>query len=194
VIRCGRRRPNSKLEYTEKEAGMSGTRLLILAIAALAPAAAACDDDEGPSDDATQFAALLSGDEEVPPVPTTASGTATFTVEDDAVTYTVNVTGLANPVVAHIHIGETGANGPVRLNLCGTGAPLPDCNVGDGVLVTGTNGTTVGTPAITFDELVEAMRSGGAYVNVHTDDGEGEQNTGPGDMASGEIRGQIVAE
>jgi hypothetical protein len=59
---------------------------------------------------------------------------------------------------------------------------------------TGTNGTTVGTPAITFDELVEAMRSGGAYVNVHTDDGEGEQNTGPGDMASGEIRGQIEAE
>jgi hypothetical protein len=31
-------------------------------------------------------------------------------------------------------------------------------------------------------------------VNVHTDDGEGEQNTGPGDMASGEIRGQIEAE
>jgi hypothetical protein len=173
---------------------MTDTRLFILAIAALAPMAAACDDDEGPPDDATLFAALLTGEEEVPPVLTTASGTATFTVENDAVTYTVDVTDLQNPIVAHIHIGEAGTNGPVRLNLCGTGAPVPDCNVGDGVLVTGTNGTTVGTPAITFDELVEAMRSGGAYVNVHTDDGEGAQNTGPGDMASGEIRGQIVAE
>jgi hypothetical protein len=173
---------------------MTGMRWLVLAIAALAPAVAACDDDEGPSDDANLFAALLTGEEEVPPVLTTASGTATLTVEDDAITYTVNVNDLANPIVAHIHIGEIGANGPVRLNLCGTGAPVPDCNVGDGVLVTGTNGTTVGTPAITFDELVEAMRSGEAYVNVHTDDGEGEQNTGPGDMASGEIRGQIVAD
>ena len=57
----------------------------------------------------------------------------------------------------------------------------------------GTNGTTVGTPPITFDSLVTAMRSGGAYVNVHTDDGQGAPNTGPGDMASGEIRGQVVS-
>jgi hypothetical protein len=173
---------------------MTGTRLLLLAIAAMAPLVTACDDDEGPPDDATQFSAALTGEEEVPPVPTTASGDASLEVEDDAITYTINVTGLENPVVAHIHIGEIGANGPVRLNLCGTGAPVPDCAVGDGVLVTGTNGTTVGTPAVTFDALVEAMRSGGAYVNVHTDDGVGAQNTGPGDMASGEIRGQIVAE
>jgi hypothetical protein len=173
---------------------MTGTRVLVLAIAALAPVVAACDDDEGPSDDATVFSAVLTGDQEEPPVPTTASGTADLSIEGDAITYTISVADLANPVVAHIHIGEPGANGPVRLNLCGTGAPVPGCTAGDGVLVTGTNGTTVGTPAITFDELVEAMRSGGAYVNVHTDDGEGEQNTGPGDMASGEIRGQIVAE
>jgi hypothetical protein len=174
---------------------MAGAIRLILALAAIAPLVAACDDDEGPSGDATQFSAQLTGEEEVPPVPTTASGTATLEVEGDVINYTIdNVTDLENPVVAHIHIGEVGANGPVRLNLCGTGAPVPDCAVGEEVLVTGSNGTTVGAPAITFDELVEAMRSGGAYVNVHTDDGEGEQNTGPGDMASGEIRGQIVAE
>ena len=170
---------------------MTGTKIFLLALAALVPVAAACDDDEGPSDDATVFSAQLTGEEEVPPVPTAATGTADLSIEDDAITYTITVMDLDNPVQAHIHIGEVGANGPVRLNLCGTGAPVPDCAVGDGVLATGTNGTTVG---ITFDELVEAMRSGGAYVNVHTDDGEGEQNTGPGDMASGEIRGQIVAE
>jgi hypothetical protein len=82
----------------------------------------------------------------------------------------------------------------VRLNLCGTGAPEPACTSGTGVLATGTNGTTVGSPAITFDELVAAMSAGNAYVNVHTDDGVGQPNTGAGDMASGEIRGQIVAD
>ena len=63
---------------------------------------------------------------------------------------------------------QTAQNGPVRLNLCGTGAPQPACTSGTGVLATGTNGTTVGTPAITFDSLLSAMRTGGAYVNVHT--------------------------
>ena len=76
------------------------------------------------------------------------------------------------------------------MNLCGTGAPVPDCTPGDGVLVSGTNGTPVG---ITFDELVAAMRAGNTYVNVHTSDGVGQPNTGPGDMANGEIRGQIAA-
>ena len=158
-------------------------------------AALACsDDDSNPTGAATQFSATLSGAEEVPAVPSEATGTATFTISGNQITYTVNTTGLANPVVSHIHIAPTGENGPVRLNLCGTGDPVPPCGTGEGVLVTGTNGTTVGNPAITFDDLVAAMRAGDTYVNVHTDNGSPPPNTGPGDMASGEIRGQIVAE
>jgi hypothetical protein len=168
-------------------------RILTLAIAVLLPAVAACGDDDDASGPATDFTATLTGDEEVPPVPSTATGTADLSVNDDQITYTVTVTGLANAVVAHIHIAAEGVNGPVRLNLCGTGAPQPPCVSGTGVLATGTNGTIV-DGAISFDSLVSAMRTGGAYVNVHTDDGEGEQDTGPGDMASGEIRGQVVAE
>jgi hypothetical protein len=38
------------------------------------------------------------------------------------------------------------------------------------------------------------MQAGDAYVNVHTDDGSPPPNSGPGDMASGEIRGQISAD
>jgi hypothetical protein len=38
------------------------------------------------------------------------------------------------------------------------------------------------------------MRAGEAYVNVHTDNGQPPANTGQGDMASGEIRGQVVAD
>ena len=170
---------------------MSDFRLSLIALALL-PLAAACGDDE-PSGPATSFSATLTGAEEVPPVVTTATGNATLDVSGSAVTYTVNVTGLTNPVVSHIHIAPVGENGQIRLNLCGT-TDTPVCATGDGVLVTGTNGATVGTPAITFDELVEAMRTGNAYVNVHTDDGIGQPNTGAGDMQSGEIRGQIVAD
>jgi hypothetical protein len=39
---------------------------------------------------------------------------------------------------------------------------------------------------------VEQMRAGNTYVNVHTNDGMGATNTGPGDFPGGEIRGQIM--
>ena len=172
---------------------MYPARLARVAAAAALLLVLACGDDD-PASPATSFSATLSGAEEVPAVPTTATGSATLELTGDQIAYTINVTDLQNAVVAHIHIAVAGQNGPVRMNLCGTGDPEPPCTSGTGVLATGSNGTTVGAPPITFDSLVSAMRSGGAYVNVHTDDGEGEQNTGPGDMASGEIRGQIVAE
>jgi hypothetical protein len=152
---------------------------------ALAVGVLACgDDDNGPAEPATSFTATLSGSNEVPPVTTTeATGTATFTVNGAQIEYTVDVIGIENATQAHIHTGREGQNGPVRLNLCGTGAPQPPCVSGTGVLATGTNGTTVGDPPITFDELVEAIRNDSAYANVHTT-----QNPG------GEIRGQIVPE
>jgi len=40
-------------------------------------------------------------------------------------------------------------------------------------------------------DLVRLMDSGGAYVNVHTNDGVGATNTGPGDFPGGEVRGEI---
>ena len=172
---------------------MNHSSILAIALAALLPVVPACGDDDNPSEPANNFSATLSGAEEVPANASTATGTATFTIAGSAITYSVNTTGLANPVFAHIHLAATGVNGLVRLNLCGTGAPVPACTEGDGVLATGTNGTVVGTPAITFDDLVAAMRAGEAYVNVHTDDG-GQPNTGPCDLISGEIRGQIAAE
>jgi hypothetical protein len=171
---------------------MSDYRLSLIALALL-PLVAACGDDDDPSGPATSFSATLTGGEEVPAVVTSATGNATLDVSGSAITYTVTVSGLANPIVSHIHIAPVGENGPVRLNLCGT-TDTPACATGDGVLVTGTNGATVGAPAITFDQLVEAIQAGNAYVNVHTDDGIGQPNTGAGDMQSGEIRGQIVAD
>lgn len=156
---------------------MNSFRMLKIAAAALLAIVPACGDD--PVSPATSFTAALSGTNEVPPVTTTATGNATLSVVGSELTYQVNVTGLSNALVAHIHVAAAGANGPVRLNLCGTGAPEPACTSGTGVLAEGSNGTALG---ITFDSLLSAMRTGGAYVNVHTSANQG-----------GEIRGQVAA-
>ena len=165
-------------------------------LAALFSLVASCGDDNGTSSgDATSFSATLSGANEVPAVTTPATGTATFTVSGNQITYTINGTNLTNAVLGHIHIAPAGENGTVRLNLCGTGDPQPACTSqpsGTGVVATGTNGTTVGSPPITFDELLAAMRTGGAYVNVHTNIA-GCTLGQPGCNPGGEIRGQIVA-
>lgn len=137
----------------------------------------------------TEFEAALSGGEEVPAVTTLATGTVTITVDGSQVVYRVEVANLENAVVSHIHVAPPGENGPVRLNLCGTPDGVPACTSGTGVLVEGTNGNTID---ITLDSLVSAIRAGNAYVNVHTDNGDDTPNTGAGDMASGEIRGQIT--
>jgi hypothetical protein len=161
-----------------------------MTVAALLAMIPACGDDE-PAAPATSFTASLSGANEVPAVTTPATGNATLTVSGSQITYTINVTNLQNAVLGHIHLAAAGQNGPVRLNLCGTGAPEPPCTSGTGtvVLATGTNGATLG---ITFDELLTAMRTGGAYVNVHTF-AEGCTVGAPGCNQGGEIRGQIVA-
>jgi CHRD domain len=170
---------------------MKRSACFALALAALLPVVVACGDDDDGLEPGTSFSATLSGAEEVPAVPTTATGTATFTVSGGQITYTINVSGIENAVASHIHVAPVGENGPVVMNLCGTGDPVPACVSGTGVLATGTNGTAVG---ITFDELVAEMQAGNTYVNVHTDNGSPPPNSGPSDMASGEIRGQIAAD
>ena len=170
---------------------MSGSSVLKMTVAAVLVTLACGDDDSTDPATATSFTATLSGTNEVPAVTTPATGSATLSVSGTQITYTINATNLQNAVLGHIHLAAVGQNGPVRLNLCGTGAPEPPCTSGTGTVVvaTGTNGATLG---ITFDELLSAMRSGGAYVNVHTfADGCTPGNAGcnPG----GEIRGQIVA-
>lgn len=162
-----------------------------LTAAVLIAAIAACGDDDDTTEPATEFDAQLSGAEEVPPVETDATGSANLTIEDGQIVYRVEVANLENAVVSHIHIESPGENGPVRLNLCGTPDGVPPCVSGTGVLVEGTNGNTID---ISFDSLVSAIRAGNAYVNVHTNDGVDPPNTGAGDMASGEIRGQITAQ
>jgi hypothetical protein len=95
-----------------------------------------------------------------------------------------NIEGVTQ---SHIHCGAEGVNGPVVAFLFGPVLGGLDAN---GVLAQGalTNANTIPRPdsaqcpggVANFDELIAKIRSGEAYVNVHT-------LANPG----GEIRGQI---
>lgn len=154
----------------------------------------------------------LTGHEEVfsgaagapTPADSDAQGHATFRVSDDgtSVSFTLIVSNINNVFMAHIHCGLPGANGPVRMWLHPvvgpSGAPGPTgAGPQDGVLATGTfSPTGVVCPAADVGQatdmpLLDAMRAGLTYVNVHTNDGVGVANTGPGDFPGGEVRGQL---
>ena len=55
----------------------------------------------------------LSGDQEVPAVKSSGSGSGSITIDDDgSVSGSVTATGFT-PTAAHIHQGAAGKNGPV---------------------------------------------------------------------------------
>jgi hypothetical protein len=146
------------------------------------------------ADNGANFVALLSGKGEVPQRETRARGVAVLHVNEaqTEIIYQLIVANIENVVASHIHIGPTGVNGPVVAFLAGPFAP-GDGRV-DGVLAEGTitDADLVGPLAgMTIADLVAAMETGDAYVNVHTNDGVGSPNEGPGDFPGGEIRGQI---
>ncbi|HSF19149.1 MAG TPA: CHRD domain-containing protein [Vicinamibacteria bacterium] len=134
------------------------------------------------------FVAPLSGDQEVPPVGTRARGLAKFQLKNgDEMSYHLNVSRLDGVIQSHIHCGEQGVNGPVVVFLFG---PAPSGVTAKGRLASGiiTPGDVIARPdsaacpggIANFDDLLQKMRDGETYVNVHT-------LAFPG----GEIRGQI---
>lgn len=148
----------------------------------------------------------MTGDEEVftPVPPSTATpadsraqGEAIFRVNADgsSVDFRLIASNIDNVIMSHIHCGAPGTNGPIRMWLYPvigpTGAPGPSgAGPQNGVLASGTfdpRGVTCpdGRP------LLEVIRDGLTYVNVHTNDGVAPANTGPGDFPGGEIRGQL---
>lgn len=136
----------------------------------------------------------LNGGEEVPSRDTNARGNAVFSLSDDGLTlsYKLIVANIDNVIASHIHIAPAGTNGPVVLFLFGPAAPGGGRS--NGVIAEGTAtaanlvGPLAGQP---LSALIAQMSAGNAYVNVHTNDGVGAPNTGPGDFPGGEIRGQI---
>lgn len=133
------------------------------------------------------FRTHLKGRNEVPPVETDAQGQAKFRLDraGNELSYKLIVANIEDVSMAHIHIGGPSENGPVAVWLYPEDGPPPQLIEGrfDGVLaedtVTASDlvGPLEGEP---LSALVEEIRAGNTYVNVHT-----EANP------AGEVRGQI---
>jgi CHRD domain len=131
--------------------------------------------------------AKLSGFEEVPAVLTDGNGEfkAKISRTEQRIDYTLTYEDIEGGGIlfAHIHIGQRLANGAVAAFLCGGGTKPAPCPPSGTVTGTITPADVVPVPAqgvLTFADLVEAIREGITYTNVHS-------------MRSpnGEIRGQI---
>jgi CHRD domain len=116
------------------------------------------------------FKVALTGAQQVPPVQTTATGTADLTYDPATrmLTWSVTSKGLSGPAtMAHFHgPAAEGKNAPPVIWLSEKGAPVPDPIKGSATL----------TP-----EQAQQFMAGEWYVNVHT-------QADPG----GEIRGQVM--
>jgi hypothetical protein len=127
-----------------------------------------------------RFTSELAGQFEVPFVDSPGRGEASFRqVGNNRVAFTLSVSGLRDITQAHIHKGRTGRNGPIVAWLFGPSTGTSQ----SGVLAEGTlrRQDLVGPlQGRSIQSLVGLMRSGNAYVNVHTRR-----------YPEGEIRGQI---
>lgn len=106
-----------------------------------------------------EIKAKLTGNQEVPPVQTPASGSAAIMVnENESVTGSIVTSGI-NATAAHIHAGAAGKNGPVVI-------PLEKKSDNEFVVPAG---------ARLSEAQYEELKAGNLYVNVHSDahkDGE----------------------
>lgn len=128
------------------------------------------------------YTAELSGKDVVPPVNTTATGSATFIVDATGtrIQFLLTVSNLTDANASRVHVGKPGSNGPGVLILFA--GPTQS-----GAFTGSLSGGTFGASALigqltakTIADFVALITSGQAYVNVGT-------VANPG----GEIRGQI---
>jgi hypothetical protein len=131
-----------------------------------------------PASAGDNFAAPMSGDEEVPAVDTQATGVATFKLRAEGLAFKVNVANIDDVLFAHIHCGAVGVNGPVGVTLFTGGPVTVNGTLARGVITAPDPGNACGWTEL--GAVVAALESGDTYVNVHT-------TAHPG----GEIRGQV---
>ena len=176
---------------------MNRRRLVAVLVAAVAALAIAGASIASPP---RTFITHLTGDAERPtPRDTDAKGVAIFNVAPDgeSISYKLISTSIDNAFMAHIHIGPVDGTGPISVWLFPSTDPMAGptgSGPHNGLMAMGTiTSDDVGGPIAAggLDALISAIAAGNAYVNVHTNDGVGDTNTGPGDFPGGEIRGQL---
>ena len=127
------------------------------------------------------FTATLNAASEVanPPVQSTGAASAVITFVGGQLLFRVDVNGTANVTRAHIHgPAAVGVNAGIRVNFYEPPSGTTPLNfTTTATLANGIGGVPIG---ITMDSLLVLMRSGNAYVNIHTSQ-----------YPSGELRGQI---
>ena len=150
-------------------------KLVVIAAVLAAPLALA---SPAFGDDELKFETDLSGAQEVPPVVTEGVGEAKFESDGMSVDYELKWDDLTTPAfAAHIHCGTTGVNGPVGVTLfAGAGGTEGEVRA---AFSAPNPGNACGWQDLS--DVLGAMATGGAYVNVHT-----QQHPG------GEIRGQVA--
>jgi CHRD domain-containing protein len=143
---------------------------------------------------------LLTGDEEVPPRETHATGQVKLKLNPDgqSIDYVLEVKNITNITQAHIHMAPKGTNGGIVVWLFPSVKSTTALPGGGGpvgrLLIEGTfsqvdlRGALAGHP---LSDFLAAVQAGNTYGNVHTDDGVAPPNTGAGDFPGGEIRGQL---
>src|SRR5688500_3794244 len=126
-----------------------------------------------------EFTANLTGDSEVPPVTTNATGTAEFELNDDGdeMSYDLEADDIEGVLFAHIHQGSDSENGPIVVTLLNSSEPTDEVSESGNFAAEDFEGPLQGQ---NMTDLVGAIEGGQAYVNVHT-----EANP------PGEIRGTI---
>ena len=141
------------------------------------------------------FGTHMHGKHERPnPRDTEATGQLNLRLSDDgeSLEYKLIAANIDNVVASHIHQGTVDQAGPAVVFLFG---PAP-ANGGrhNGVLAEGTirsENLINGLKGQPISALIAMIQRGEAYANIHTDDGVLPSNSGPGDFAAGEIRGQV---
>jgi hypothetical protein len=126
-----------------------------------------------------KFVATLSGQEEVPPTNSQATGMADFTITGENAEYSVNASNIQGVTAGHIHSGGQGENGPIVVTLFKNDSPTNEVSETGSITADKLEGPMAGKQ---LTDLVTAMSNGETYVNIHT-----EQNP------NGEIRGQITS-
>jgi hypothetical protein len=156
----------------------------------------AADKDQG-----TVRTRLTGLEETTATINSPGSGEFTATISEDGtmIKYVETYRDLSSAITqSHIHFGRPGLSGQVVLFLCTNltppvGPPMPQaCPLSSPATITGTlteadviaspvvGGQGIDPGAAGFAEMVKAIRTGSAYVNVHTTN-----------HPSGEIRGRL---
>jgi len=173
--------------------GLTGSAA-VSATAAMAGSSSSSSSSLPSAGSGKHFSAVLTGDNEVPPVNTDATGKIKLFAnpQQSTLDYQLSISDLNGVVTgAHIHKGSIGTNGPVVATLktgntfAGASASTSGTD-GGGSTSTSVSGTITSADlkgplaGKQITDLIRLIEDGKAYVNVHTD-----QNS------NGKIRGQL---